>query len=71
MWHSVADFRINKAGMKKLERDLEKQFSGGIQIPLDGSEAEAIRSVKDQLNNMGVTPNDSEVQKMVRDAREG
>jgi hypothetical protein len=69
--NGVADFKINKAGMDKLQRDLEKQFSGGIEIPLDGSEEDAIRSVKDQLKEMGATPNDSEVEKLVRDARNG
>jgi hypothetical protein len=67
----MADFKINKAGMDKLQRDLEEQFSAGIQIPADGSEDDAIRSVKDQLEQMGVTPNDSEVRKMVRDVRNG
>ena len=67
----MADFKINRAGMDKLQRDLEKQFSGGIQIPLEGSEEDAVRSVKDQLKKMGATPNDSEVEKMVRDARNG
>jgi hypothetical protein len=58
--------------METLQRELEKRFSEGIQIPLDGSEAEAIQSVKDQLRSMGVTPNDdSEIQKIVRDARGG
>jgi hypothetical protein len=65
----MGDFKINKAGTKKLEQDLEKQFSDGIQIPVGGSEAEAVRSVKDQLKKMGATPNDSEVRKMVRDTR--
>jgi hypothetical protein len=67
----MGDFKINKAGMEKLEQDLERQFSGGIQIPAGGSEAEAVRSVKDQLRNMGATPNDAEVRKMVREARNG
>jgi hypothetical protein len=49
------------------QRDLEEKFSAVIQIPLDGPEDDAVRSVKDQLKNMGVTPNDSEVEKMVRD----
>lgn len=57
--------------MRKLEQDLQHQFSAGIQIPLGGSEEDAIRSVKDQLEGMGVKPNDSEVEKMVRDRRAG
>jgi hypothetical protein len=67
----MADFEINEEGMREFERQLEKQFSAGIQIPLDGSEDEAIRSVKDQLKKMGLTPNDAEVEKMVRGARKG
>jgi hypothetical protein len=66
----VAKFEINTAGMQKLARDLEKKFSAGIRIPLDGSEADAIRSVKDQLKEMGLAPNDAEVEKYVRDARQ-
>jgi hypothetical protein len=67
----MADFKINKAGMDKLQRDLEEQFSAGIQIPADGSEDDAIRSVNYQLEQRGVTPNDSEVRKIVRDVRNG
>jgi hypothetical protein len=69
--YGMAEFEINEAGMREFERQLEKQFSAGIQIPLGGSEDDAIRSVKDQLKKMGVTPNDAEVEKMVRDARGG
>ncbi len=65
----MARIKINTAGMKKLVRDVEKRVSKGIQIPLDGSEDEAIRSVKDQLKKMGLTPNDSEVRRLVRDRR--
>ena len=57
--------------MEKLERYLQEEFCAGVQIPLDGSESEAIRSVRDQLTTMGVTPNDSEVEKIVRNARNG
>ncbi|WP_062894950.1 hypothetical protein [Mycobacterium avium] len=64
------NFELNKAGIEQFERDLQERFSAGIQIPLGGSEDDAIRSVKDQLEKMGVTPNDSEVQKLVREARE-
>jgi hypothetical protein len=67
----VADFDIDKAGMEKLERYLQEEFCAGVQIPLDGSESEAIRSVRDQLTTLGVTPNDSEVEKIVRNARNG
>jgi hypothetical protein len=63
------DFKINKAGMDKLERDLQEQFSSGIHIPQGGSEADAIQSVKDQLIGMGAIPDDASVLQMVRDAR--
>lgn len=66
----MADFEINEAGIEKLTHDLEQRFSAGIQIPLEGSEADAIRSVKEQLEKMGLTPDDSAVEKLVREARE-
>jgi hypothetical protein len=57
--------------MANLKRELEERFADGLQVPLNVSEAEAIQSVKDQLMSMGVTPNDdSEIQKIVRQARE-
>jgi hypothetical protein len=67
----VADFKfeINKAGMEQLQRDLEEKFSGGVQVPLDGSEEDAVRSVIEQLQSMGVTPNDANVREIVRQAR--
>ena len=45
----MASIKINTAGMKRLVRDVEKRAAKGIQIPLDGSEDEASRSVKDEL----------------------
>jgi hypothetical protein len=63
------DFEINKAGMEQLQRGLEEKFSAGVQVPLGGSEEDAIQSVKDQLTKMGTVPNDSAVEKLVRDAR--
>lgn len=65
------DFKINPEGMEKLQRDLEKQFSDGIHIPLEGSEEDAVQSVKDQLTKMGATPDDTNIRKVVRDARAG
>jgi chromosomal replication initiation ATPase DnaA len=64
-------FEINKAGMDKLEQDLKKRFAAGIEVALDGSEDEAILSVKEQLKDMGVTPNDTEVERLVREVRQG
>ncbi|OBF42575.1 hypothetical protein A5719_03350 [Mycolicibacterium peregrinum] len=66
----MAKVKINQAGMRQLQRDLEKRMSAGIRVPLDGSEADAIRSVKDQIKKMGATPDDAEVRKMVREARQ-
>ena len=65
------NFKINKAGMDNLERDLQEKFASGVQVPRGGSEADAIASVKDQLIRRGATPNDAEVEKMVRDVRNG
>ncbi|MFN6544743.1 hypothetical protein [Mycolicibacterium nivoides] len=62
--------KINRADMRQLQRDLEKSLSSGVRVPLDGSEADAIRSVKDQLKKMGATPDDGEVRKIVRKARQ-
>jgi hypothetical protein len=67
----MAKFEINQAGMDKLERELREKFSAGIQIPKDGSEADAVQSVKDQLMGLGAAPNEAAVLQMVRDARKG
>lgn len=64
----VSNFKINKAALKRLEQNVQKQVPG-VQVPLGGSESDAICDVKDQLRKMGVTPNDSAITKMVRDVR--
>ncbi|SDE28398.1 hypothetical protein SAMN04488581_3767 [Mycolicibacterium neoaurum] len=61
-------FEINKTALKKIEKDVNKRLPG-VQVPLEGTEADAIRSVKDQLKKMGATPNDSAVRKLVHEAR--
>ncbi len=66
---SSGKFVPNKAGMAKLQRDLQKQFSAGIQIPLGGTESDAIDEVKKQMKGMGITPNDAEVRKLVQKHR--
>ncbi|MCH9731678.1 MAG: hypothetical protein K0U84_18710 [Actinomycetia bacterium] len=67
---SSGKFVPNKAGMAKLQRDLdEKQFSSGIQIPSGGTESDAIDEVKKQMKGMGITPNDAEVRKLVEKHR--
>jgi hypothetical protein len=62
-------FEFNEDGMKDLERQLAGQVSAGLTIPLGGTEEDAIASVKEQLVNMGATPNDAEVEGIVREAR--
>ena len=64
----AADFKPNKAGMKKLEKDLARRL-GGVNVPRGGSESAAVRDVKNQLKKKGVTPNDAEVQRVVRKQR--
>ena len=66
---SSGKFVPNKVGMAKLQRDLGKQFSAGIQIPLGGSESDAINEVKKQMKGMGITPNDAEVRTLVQKHR--
>jgi pyruvate/2-oxoglutarate dehydrogenase complex dihydrolipoamide acyltransferase (E2) component len=48
-----------------------ERFSKGIQIPLGGTEHDAIHSVRRQLEEMSLTPNDSAVVELVRKARSG
>jgi hypothetical protein len=62
-------FEWNNDGLEKLQRQLQEQFSGGVDIPLDGSEDEAIWSVINQLQGKGLTTNDAEIAKWVRDHR--
>lgn len=55
--------------MKKLEKDLAKKL-GSVSVPRGGSESAAVRDVKNQLKKKkGVTPNDAEVQRVVREQR--
>lgn len=70
--HDVGDdvrFEWNEDGLQKLERQLQEQFSGGLNIPLEGSEDDAIRSVIDQLTAMGATPNEAAIAQKVREVR--
>ena len=62
-------FKLNRAGMERLQRELEEKFLGGLQVPKGGSEEDAVRSVRDQLEQLGVQPNGAEVRKMVREVR--
>lgn len=62
-------FKFNADDMKERLRNLQERAGEGIGVPLDGSEEDAIRSVNDQLKKMGIEPNESEVRRYVRDAR--
>lgn len=61
--------KINPDAIKKLEQDLAKRFASGVKVPLGGTEAEAIRSVNDQLRKLGAVPNEAAVRKLVREKR--
>lgn len=61
--------KIDKSAAKKLEREVSKNLPP-LRIPTQGSEASAVAGVKKQLKDAGVKPNDSEVRKAVRKARE-
>jgi hypothetical protein len=62
-------FKTNEAGMRQLQRDLEAKFSGGLRVPADGSEEDAVRDVTAQLEALGATPNEAEVRRIVRENR--
>lgn len=66
----MVEFEFNEEGMRQLEEQLREQL-GQIQIPLGGSEEDAIRSVTQQLLDKGLEPNDEAVQQIVREARGG
>lgn len=61
--------KINKGALKQLEQAAAKHFSAGVKVPLDGTEADAIRSVSNQLRRKGTVPNAAAVRKLVRDTR--
>ncbi|KDO99012.1 hypothetical protein H7I87_26235 [Mycobacterium timonense] len=64
------EFKIDTEALKQFEQDLQKRFDGKrISIPLEGSEEDAVRDVRKQLVDMGLTPNDAEIAGYVRDAR--
>ncbi len=64
------DTNINHPGLEKLEHDLAQRFAAGVTVPLDGTEAEAARSVTQQLQAMGATPDRVAVHNVVRQARQ-
>lgn len=59
----MADFELNPRFLQGL--------SEGFRIPLDGTEQDAILSLKQQLEAIGLTPDDAGVAKMVHEARSG
>jgi hypothetical protein len=59
----MSDFKFNP--------DFFERFSKGIQVPLGGTEHDAIHSVRLQLKEMGVTPDDAEIARIVHGARSG
>lgn len=59
----MADFEFNP--------DFLQWFSKGLRVSLDGTEDDAIHSVRHQLKEMGLTPNDAEIARIVHDARSG
>jgi hypothetical protein len=60
----------NDDGLEELQRQLQKKLRTGSNVPLGGSEAEAIHLVKDQLTGIGLTPNDADIEQWVRDLRQ-
>jgi hypothetical protein len=45
----------NEDGLAEFERQVKDQLSGDVEVPLDGSEDDAIRSVIQQLQSKGLT----------------
>lgn len=63
-------YDLGKASdIRKFEKDLKASIPKEIEIPLDGSETAAVSAVKKQWKKAGFEPKDSEVRKMVREAR--
>jgi hypothetical protein len=62
----VANFKIDPKAL----RDLEKQLSQEVAVPLDGSESNAMRKVKEQYKKKtGAALNDAAARDIVRKAR--
>lgn len=55
--------------IRKLSKELTSGIPKEIRVPLDGSETAAVAAVKKQWKSAGFEPSDSEVRKMVREAR--
>lgn len=62
-------FEWNQDGLAEFERELKDQLSGDVEVPLGGSEDDAVRSVIQQLQSKGLSTNDAEVARWVRDHR--
>lgn len=70
----MGNFKINKAGMRKLEREIQqhvdKSVGGGVKVPLSGPEADAVRDVTGQLRKAGFKGNlAAEARRIVREVR--
>jgi hypothetical protein len=59
----MADFEFNP--------DFIERLSKGFRVPLDGTEHDAIHSVRHQLKEMGLTLDYAEIARIVHDARSG
>ncbi|UVO12578.1 hypothetical protein NM962_22620 [Mycobacterium sp. SVM_VP21] len=59
----MADFKFNS--------DFFESLSKGFRVPLDGTEHDAIHSVRQQLRDMGLTVDDAEIARIVHEARSG
>lgn len=59
----MAEIKMSAAAMRKLEK--------GWQVPVDGSEADAVRAVEKQMRAGGLEPNRAGVKKLVREVRAG
>jgi hypothetical protein len=52
--------------MEQLQRDLEQRFPAGVQVPLDGTEEDAVASVRSQIIAMGAEPDDEAIAEIIR-----
>lgn len=70
---AIVKIKINKAGIRRLQRKIEQQvheqLGDSLQVSKGGSEDDTVRSVENQLRKAGLTPNAAEIRRIVRDAR--
>lgn len=58
--------KLNQAELRRLEKDMAAKMPQ-VQVDRSRSEAENVAAIERQLRGAGVTPNRSEIQKLVRD----